>query len=445
MAVGSKMTLPNSGWLERLRRGDLGAQGWAALGGLAAFLFFLINIQHPRSLFFDEIYYVPAARHVLALSSPLNEEHPPLAKFIIALGMRILGDNHFGWRVPSALFGGITLFASVMFAWELYRSARIAVLTGVLLVAGHLLFIQSRIAMLDIFMAAFLMLALWQVAAAVRAEKQAWQRLAWAGVMLGLAIGCKWTAAPYGVVIGLGFFIWRTAMLGKRAWNPKTLLLDRRAGPVRGVSLLEAGLLLGLLPALAYLACYIPMSFFAENAVPPSEYLSYQVEMARRQAGYMAEHTYSSQWWQWIIDERPIWYLYEEAEGAIRGVVLLGNPIIMWGGLAAMVISVIIGIRQRNWALFVPTGLWLVGVDIWAVLPKKVTFYHHYLIPSFFLTIALAAAIDYLWLRDRKYAAPALLLIAILAVFVDFYPIIAALPLGGPQAFNHWMWLDSWR
>jgi dolichyl-phosphate-mannose-protein mannosyltransferase len=159
----------------------------------------------------------------------------------------------------------------------------------------------------------------------------------------------------------------------------------------------------------------------------------------------MAEHTYSSQWWQWIIDERPIWYLYEEAEGAIRGVVLLGNPIIMWGGLAAMVISVIIGIRQRNWALFVPTGLWMVGVDIWAVLPKKVTFYHHYLIPSFFLTIALAAAIDYLWLRDRKYAAPALLLIAILAVFVDFYPIIAALPLGGPQAFNHWMWLDSWR
>ncbi len=423
----------------------LSAQGWAALAGVVAIGFFLINIQHPYALFFDEVYYVPAARHLIDLSAPINEEHPPFAKCLIALGITIFGDNHWGWRLPSALFGGITLFGALMFTWELYRSARIAVLTGLFLIAGHLLFIQSRIAMLDIFMAAFLMLALWQLAAAVRAEHGAWKRLAWAGAMLGLSIACKWTAAPYGLVTSLGFLLWRAGLLGKRAWNPGTLLLDRTTGPVRGVSLVEAGLLLGLLPAIVYLATFLPMAFFAEKSVPVTHFLMYQWEIAKHQAGVMAPHPYSSAWWQWIIDERPIWYLYEQAEGAIRGVLLLGNPIIMWAGLPALILSVVMGVKLKNWALFVPTGLWLVGVEIWIVLPKKVTFYHHYFVPSFFLIIALAATIEYLWLRDRKYVAPAILVLAALAVFVDFYPILAALPLSGAQAFNHWMWLPSWR
>ncbi|WP_420605628.1 glycosyltransferase family 39 protein [Novosphingopyxis sp.] len=423
----------------------LSAQGWATLAGIAAIVFFCINIQHPHALFFDETYYVPAARNLIDLSTPLNQEHPPFAKCLIALGITIFGDDAWGWRLPSALFGGIALFGALMFVWELYRSARIAVLTGIFLIAGHLLFIQSRIAMLDIFMAAFLMLALWQIAAAVRATSGARKRLAWAGAMLGLSIACKWTAAPYGLAIGVGFLLWRGGGLGRRAWNLKTLLMDRSAGPVRGVSLLEAGLLLGLLPAIVYLATFIPMFFFADKAVPPADILSYQWQMAKRQSGTMAPHPYSSVWWQWIIDERPIWYLYEQAEGAIRGVLLLGNPIVMWAGLPALILSVMMGVKLKNWALFVPTGLWLVGVEIWIVLPKKVTFYHHYLVPSFFLIIALAATIDYLWLRDRKYVAPAILLFAALAVFVDFYPILSAMPLSGSQAFNHWMWLPSWR
>ena len=427
-------------WTDRLS-----VQGWAALAGLASTLFFLINIQHPHALFFDEIYYVPAARHLIDLSVPINDEHPPFAKCIIALGMVILGDNHWGWRVPSALFGGIAMFGTLMFVWELYRSARITVLTGILLIAGHLLFIQSRIAMLDIFMTAFLMLGLWQVAAAVRAEQGAWKRLAWAGAMLGLSMASKWTTAPYGLAIGLGFLLWRAGALGKRAWNPKVLLLDRGAAPVRGVSLLEAGLLLGLLTAIVYLITFLPMAFFAQKAVPVTHFLVYQWEIARHQAGYMAPHQYSSQWWQWIIDARPIWYLYEQAEGAVRGVLLLGNPIIMWAGLPALILSVVLGVKLKNWALFVPTGMWIVGVEIWIILPKKVTFYHHYLVPSFFLIIALAATIEYLWLRDRKYVAPAILMVAVLAVFVDFYPIISAMPLSGSQAFNHWMWLPSWR
>ena len=40
---------------------------------------------------------------------------------------------------------------------------------------------------------------------------------------------------------------------------------------------------------------------------------------------------------------------------------------------------------------------------------------------------------------DEWFALPAIML------FVYFYPILSAAPLSGPQAFNRWMWFDSWR
>jgi len=66
------------------------------------------------SLIFDEYYYVNVARNILGLPHPgiyeytpsgvdPNPEHPSLAKLMIALSMRVLGDNAWGWRIPSVL------------------------------------------------------------------------------------------------------------------------------------------------------------------------------------------------------------------------------------------------------------------------------------------------------------------------------------------------------
>src|SRR5204863_4781122 len=69
------------------------------------------------ALIFDEKYYVNAARVILgippgqdtytedALGRDPNTEHPPLAKLLIAASMAVLGDNPYGWRIPSVAFG----------------------------------------------------------------------------------------------------------------------------------------------------------------------------------------------------------------------------------------------------------------------------------------------------------------------------------------------------
>ncbi|MCL5067399.1 MAG: glycosyltransferase family 39 protein [Thaumarchaeota archaeon] len=64
---------------------------------------------------FDEAYYVPAARDLLALV-PNNLEHPFFGKLWGALGILLFGDNFFGWRIFYVIIG-------VLSVWALYELA----------------------------------------------------------------------------------------------------------------------------------------------------------------------------------------------------------------------------------------------------------------------------------------------------------------------------------
>jgi hypothetical protein len=71
----------------------------------------------PSKIMFDEVHYLPAARHLIDLSSRLNPEHPLLGKELIALGMMVFGDNPFGWRFCNALYGVIGLYGAIRAFW----------------------------------------------------------------------------------------------------------------------------------------------------------------------------------------------------------------------------------------------------------------------------------------------------------------------------------------
>ncbi len=165
--------------------------------------------------------------------------------------------------------------------------------------------------------------------------------------------------------------------------------------------------------------------------------------MIELQESVVKPHPYQSVWYEWIFDWRPIWFLYENADGAQRGVLLLGNPLTLLLGLGALVWAGVHGFEGRRdaLALFV---LYAVSLGAWIVADKPVQFYYHYLLPSSFLLGMLALVLDAMWQRDRK-VIPLGVLAASTALFAFFWPILSAAPLASPQAFAHWMWLDSWR
>src|SRR3546814_19879514 len=52
----------------------------AALLGFVAETLSLIRVAVPHTLVFDEVHYVPAARTMLALATPVNTEHPQIGR-----------------------------------------------------------------------------------------------------------------------------------------------------------------------------------------------------------------------------------------------------------------------------------------------------------------------------------------------------------------------------
>lgn len=127
------------------------------------------------SLIFDEWYYVNVARVILGLNQSVgangqppyvnapigldpNHEHLPLAKLLIALSMHLLGDNGFGWRIPSVIFGSIAILVFYLLMKRLTAYKMVPLVSTFLFSFDNLVFIQSRIAILDIFVLAFMLL-----------------------------------------------------------------------------------------------------------------------------------------------------------------------------------------------------------------------------------------------------------------------------------------------
>ncbi|MBI1404207.1 MAG: phospholipid carrier-dependent glycosyltransferase [Porphyrobacter sp.] len=406
------------------------------------------RLATPAIPFFDEIHYLPAAREFLSLwhsghGAYLNREHPLLGKELIALGMALLGDEPLGWRIMPLAFGTLALFAAMRAMWHASRDRFATLAFGVLLATGFHLFIQSRIAMLDIFMAAFLCLAAWQFAGACREPETGRRRLALTGIALGLAMGAKWNAIPLAVLPGLAFLAARAAA-GRRR-----LLLSRRGAPVPGIRLVEAALWLGLVPLAAYALTFLPGywmgAYLRPSPLAAQGLIGFHREILALQEQVLAPHVYQSTWPQWVTNTRGIWYFYEAIDGVQRGVLLIGNPLTMLAGLPALVWCLVTGPWRRDWAKVGAVIGYAAALGLWVIAPKPVQFYYHYFVPSIFLLAALALSLADLartrrgrWIAWGTLAASA-------GLFAVFYKILAAAPLAGPQSFAKWTWIAGWR
>ena len=129
-------------------------------------------------MIFDEWYYVNVARVILGIPQSLgsnglppyqnvpvgldpNHEHPPLAKLLIAASIHLVGDNGYGWRIPSVIFGVFTIIIFYMLLKRVSEYKFIPLLGTFLLSFDNLVFVHSRIATLDIFTVAFMILGIY--------------------------------------------------------------------------------------------------------------------------------------------------------------------------------------------------------------------------------------------------------------------------------------------
>jgi dolichyl-phosphate-mannose--protein O-mannosyl transferase len=406
----------------------------------AAHFALLVGVTTPDKFYFDEVHYVPASRQLLepAPSAPLlNPMHPPLAKQLIALSIRGFGDVPLGWRYPGVLFGSLAIVAMYLCGLALFAAQGPAVASALLAFFNQMVFVQSRIAMLDIFALAFGLFAVASFLYGFRKPRpQLWFALT--GLACGLAIACKWS----GLFVLATCIVIVAAIRLMQGW--RTQFADGNADDWYrpdlwpGFRYTHSAACFVLIPAVVYLATFVPLYGLSFSDI---------LEAQRRIFGdntttAIAGHTYMSAWPSWPLLLRPVWYLFDKiGDDRITAIVLLGNPLVLWPALPALAVCLRDWVVTRRADAFLILSFYAGPYLAWALLPRTLGFLYYYLPAATFASLALVYVL-------RRGNNPRWLLWAFVAVafagFAAMLPISAAFVGTSMETFNRLMIFQNW-
>ena len=501
--------------------------GWLwplAMTALAAIVR-LWDLGRPHVLVFDETYYVKEAYSLLVRGyeagwgtdpnprfeagdvsmlgfDPEYVVHPPVGKWMIALGIQLGGGvtSSTAWRLGPAIAGIIAVLLIARIARRMFASTALGTTAGLLLAIDGEAIVHSRIGLLDGFvmlfaLAAFGALVLDREQARRRLAHRAaaildsgadlgwgprlgwrWWRLA-AGVLLGLCIGTKWSGLYFLAVFGLLSVIWDATArraVGVRPWHVSALVRDA----------IPAGITMVLLAFATYLASWFSWfrssgGYMRQWAVQnPGEGVTwlpttlrslwkYHTDMWYFHNHLVTPHSYAAAPLGWIVQWRPTSYFYPTSISGLSGdaaqracgasscsqaITSLGNPLLWWSAAAAIFVALGYLVLDRDWR----AGAVLAGIAAgwlpWFAYAHRTifTFYSIAFTPWVVLTLTYVLGLvvgpragqDPVRRRQRiAWVSAFVALLVVVSAF--FYPIWTAWVV--PYWFWHMhMWLPSW-
>lgn len=322
-----------------------------------------------------------------------------------------------------------------------------------------------------------------------------------AGVLLGLACSVKWSGI-YAVVV-LGLFV------AAREWTTR-----RRHGhphAFRGAMARDVPVaFLAMVPTtiVVYVASWwgwmIHPAAWGHGrtaaaggpASGPVAVLSdlwkYHREMWAFHTGLTTPHNYQSKPWEWLVQARPTSFYYDKvqtgcsvasgqsgdgsgvATECIRNVVALGNPLLWWLAVPALVLAVVVVVRWRDWRV----GLVLCGYIAmylpWFAYARRTIFDFYTVAFSPYVALVLAWAVglaldqvkvgtdpdrgysaadfgpeDHWWIGRREPLRIGLavsgvaVVVAVVAAGVYFYPVLTGMAIPYQEWYDH-MWIPRW-
>lgn len=182
--------------------------------------------------------------------------------------------------------------------------------------------------------------------------------------------------------------------------------------------------------------------------------LSTQYQMFEYHAHLVATHTYSSKWWTWPFELRPVSYYYTAVTGTkppdqiVAEILGVPNPAVWLAGLVSVPWAAWLAWRERHKGVMLLVIAYFAQWLPWALSPRIDFLYNFY--PNL-AVICLCSAYVMVTLsrRDQRLGNPRPVLIAAgvylaacLVLFVYFFPIWS----GGPITWSAWyqrMWIPK--
>ncbi len=403
-----------------------------------------------NSSYFDEIYHARTAWEHLRGMYPYEISHPPLGKEILSLGILLFGMTPFGWRFMGTLFGAAMLPLIYWFARKLYGGKTVPACCAVLLATDFMHFAQTRIATIDTYGVFFILLMYGFLYDYLQTHSR--KALALSGLFFGLGAASKWTCLYAGAGLGV---LWLADWIRQaRAASPEGVErgekpTDEQPGRAFLQNVGWCLIFFVAVPALIYYLAYIPYGA-ARGAYPFS--LNYtkivwenQTFMFNYHKGVNATHPYSSRWYQWMLDIRPIlFYLKNFGDGRRSSFGAWVNPVLCWAGLLSLFVLLYMALVRRDRKASFLLWSYLAQLLPW-VLITRTTFEYHYFPCSVFLVLSLGYVFALMRDNEKGWKRPVFGLCGLsTALFVLFYPAISGLPVNASAATKLMKWLPTW-
>ena len=403
-----------------------------------------------NSTYFDEIYHPRTAQEHRLNIYPYEISHPPLGKLIIALGIELFGLTPFGWRFMGTLFGVLMLPILYAFLKNMFGKTTVAACGTTLFAVDFMHLTQTRIATIDTYGVFFILCMYWfmyrwlTLPADILLRKSI-PSLFLCGLSWAIGVACKWTVIYGGVGLALLWVIGMT--LKYREWTPEGS--PRYAPFFWGTAALSV-LFFIVMPLCVYVASYYPYAR-ADGDTSWQHLLKVvwdnQIYMFTYHEGVHTPHPYSSRWYQWIVDARPILYFREQDlfPGKKALFCAFDNPVVSWTGLLCVVLTDIETFRKKSaQALFIFIG-YFSQLAPWMLI-FRITFAYHYFPSMLFLVFAIAYAMDGILERNKAGAHLAVYGLTGLAVglYAAFYPVLIGLYVPKWYTWNFLRWFPSW-
>jgi len=481
----------------------------------------LVRLGDPRSLVFDETFYVKDAWTLLNLgyeaSWPDNADkafiagnvnifttngsyvaHPPLGKWMIALGLRVFGaQDTIGWRISTAIVGILAVFLLVIIARALFNSTLLATIAGGLFaIDGHAI-VMSRTALLDNFVMIFTLLgfgaimldraksagrlSLWLARRADAGRDIDWGPALWwrpwlltAGILFGAATAVKWSGlyflaafAVYSLVVDAcarrtaGIPFWLSGTIFKQ--GPVTFLLTIPLAIATYLASWTGWFVTreGYYRNWAEVPGNAATGFFTWVPHSVQSFLHYQASVYDFNVNEHTAHPYSANPLSWLFLLRPTAFYYV---GQVQGqsgcsfsscaqyVTSIANPILWWAATAALFFLVYRLVRYREWRV----GLILMGTVAgylpWLLYSDRTIFQFYAIVFEPYLILGLVFVIgliignrgDPRSRRTRGIGVVAVFLLLVVFVSAFFYPVWTGMQVPEIFARLHY-WLPGWR
>lgn len=507
--------------------------GWSASIGVAllAFLLRLWHLGTPREFEFDETYYAKDAwslahfGYVREYVGNANEKildgtttgvwkdspsmivHPEVGKWLIALGEKTFGMDPFGWRIAAAVVGSLMVLVMCRLARRLTGSTALGCVAGLLLSFDGLHLVLSRLALLDIFVAFFMLCGVtcvvndryWYRARLARLAPDPITGRSWGpvrgllfrpwlllgGVCWGLALGSKWEAAYALAAFGLCVWLWSAG--ARRSFGVRWPVL--KSAVVDGIPAFAHLVLVALVVYVASWTGWLIHAQEYETHLSATQYTHYdggqdwptrnepdasgfgEVTQSLRSLWHYQRdvymfhthflndttHTYASKPSGWLLLNRPVGVSADvdikpgtqgcdapAGSDCLRQVLLLGTPVLWWGGVLALLYAALMWVGARDWRF----GLTIVGTLTtwlpWLQYDDRPIFLFYAVITLPFLVLALTLTMGKLIgtstaptaRRTTGVVVAGSFFVLVLVNFAWFWPIWT------DQLLTHSEWLD---